>query len=119
MLSQECKVDFEWWIDNVEATSNPISHGAPDLCITTDASTSGWGGVFGEQATGGKWAPEEAALHINCLELLAVNMTLATFCKDHQNVHIRVETDNIKCSCELHMPSNYFPVALYFIHGPR
>ena len=94
VLPQECKEDLTWWAYNVDQVCNPISHGSPDIFITTDASTSGWGGVIGELETGGKWTPEEAAHHVNYLELLAVFLTLCTFCKDKARLHIRVSTDN-------------------------
>lgn len=94
VLPQDCVEDLGWWIDNVATASNPISHGSPDLYISTDACPTGWGGVMEEHETGGKWSPEEAAHHINYLELLAVYMTLCTFCKDKTGIHIRIQTDN-------------------------
>lgn len=70
-LPQDCREDILWWADNVGTISCPISHGSPELCVTADASNSGWGGVLGDQETGGKWSPEEASHHINYLDILA------------------------------------------------
>ena len=44
-LSAQSKTELTWWIDNVLTVSKPISHGNPDLTLTTDASNLGWGAI--------------------------------------------------------------------------
>ena len=67
-LSQSSKAELNWWIVNVDTSSQLISHGEPELLIQTDASSHGWGGVRGDQKTGGRWTQEEASHHINYLD---------------------------------------------------
>ena len=51
---------------------NVTSHGEPDIVLTTDASSTGWGCTLGQKRTGGYWTREEAQHNISYLELLAV-----------------------------------------------
>ena len=44
--------------------------------ICSDASLTGWGGVYENNSTGGKWSEDQGSYHINQLELLAVYLTL-------------------------------------------
>lgn len=37
-LTDEAKTELQWWVTNVQGSYNVISHGKPDLTITTDAS---------------------------------------------------------------------------------
>ena len=54
---------------NRKNLSTPV---IPPVIIESDASSKGWGAVLEEQTqTGGVWTAEEAANHINYLELLA------------------------------------------------
>ena len=79
-LSPSSRADLNWWILNVNSSSKLISHGELELHIQTDASANGWGGVWGEQRTGGRWNQQEASHHINYLELLAVLLTIKALC---------------------------------------
>ena len=42
-LSQPAIMNLKWWHENIENSFKEISHGNPDLVITTDASNAGWG----------------------------------------------------------------------------
>ena len=55
---------------------------------------TGWGGVYENNSTGGRWSEDEGSYHINQLELLAVYLTLQSFCSSMCNVHIRALIDN-------------------------
>ena len=66
----------------------------PNMTLTTDASTKGWGAVYGEQKTGGLWSLEEQGFHINYLELKAVLLGLQSLCNNLGQRHIRVQSDN-------------------------
>ena len=98
-LSPSSKAELNWWITNVNTSHKLISHGEPELLIQTDASTHGWGGVRGEQRTGGRWNQQEAFHHMNYLELLAVLLTLKALCGECANLHIRVQCDNTTAVC--------------------
>ena len=93
-LSAQSKTELTWWIDNVLTASKPISHGNPDLTLTTDASNLGWGAVCGGTSTGGFWSLEEQGNHINFLELKAVLLGLKSLCSAFSGKHILVQSDN-------------------------
>ena len=98
-LSHSSRAELNWWILNVDSSSKLISHGEPELRIQTDASANGWGGVWREQRTGGRWNQQEASHHINYLELLAVLLTIKALCGKFANLHIRVQCDNTTAVC--------------------
>ena len=79
-----CKQNCWWWMDNIHLTVNPIFHLLSYLEVTRDASPTGWGDLHGQCKTGGHWSSDEATEHISYVELLAVFLTLHTFCKDMQ-----------------------------------
>ena len=54
----------------------------------------GWGAVLDDNRANSIWNIEEHSLHINCLELLAIYHGLRAICKNIDNKHIRVMTDN-------------------------
>ena len=45
VLSDDMKSELQWWVDNLETATCPISNGNPDILIDTDASLTGWGAV--------------------------------------------------------------------------
>ena len=98
-LSPSSRAELNWWITDMDTSHKLTSHGEPELIIQTDASTHGWGGVRGQQRTGGRWNQQEAFHHINYLELLAVLLTLKALCGECANLHIRVQCDNTTAVC--------------------
>ena len=93
-LSPESRADIIWWIDNIQNAESQICVPSPHFEIHSDASNTGWGGVFNSQATGGQWLEEEASHHINWLELKAGLLTLQTFCSNFRDQHIKMRMDN-------------------------
>ena len=93
-LTEDCKKELQWWVDNIVSSHNVITHWQPSNTLTTNASQNGWGAVYNDTSAGGFWSDEEKSHHINYLELLAVFMGLQTFCKTHYNSHLRILTDN-------------------------
>ena len=93
-LSAQAKTELTWWIDNVLPASTPISHGNPDLTLTTDASNLGWGAVCGDTSTEGFWSLEEQGNHINFLELKAVLLGLKSLCSAFSKKHVLIQSDN-------------------------
>lgn len=89
--------EIQWWISIPnEAFRSRIETPAVHVTIRTDASNSGWGALCENdnsfsQAT---WSQEETNLHINALELLAIQRGLASLCESSHNVHIHVKSDN-------------------------
>ena len=94
VLSPTAKSDLQWWVENIENVSKPISQGNPSYTLYTDASLQGWGAVFQGQSSGGHWAPDEAHQHINCLELKAAYLGLQSFCTTLSRTHVRIFLDN-------------------------
>ena len=90
----QSKTELTWWVNNVLTASKPISHGNPDLTLTTDASNVGWGAVCGDTSTGGFWSLEEQRYHINFLELKTVLLGLKSLCGAFSEKHVLVQSDN-------------------------
>ena len=88
------KDDLFWWVSNLADQKRYISHGNPDVCITSDASSVGWGATNGDCNIGGRWKQEELQYHINYLELLAIFLALKAFCGAKSNIHVQLKTDN-------------------------
>ena len=80
----------KWWHDNAATLKRDIQHDHPSTSIQSDASTLGWGAIFGTQKTEGRWTPLEAEYHINILELLAAFFALKCFCSHMNNCHIQI-----------------------------
>lgn len=91
-LSSESLSDIAWWQAHANMNNNIISDNF-DMIIETDASLTGWGANFNGISTRGHWTPEEAKLHINILELKAVENALQTFVKKSNSV-ILLRVDN-------------------------
>ena len=106
-LSRPSLEDLSWWVSSAphDHNSQDITPPPYDLSIRTDASLLGWGATCNGRSTGGRWSMEEAAQHINCLELKAAILALKAFLRvgmqpppqslsNHPPRHILLEMDN-------------------------
>ena len=93
-LSDDCKSELKWWIENISTQIRVISHGNPQITLFSDSSKKGWGAHNGKESIGGEWSLSEQEYHINYLELLALFFALKSFCSLVRNQHVRVFTDN-------------------------
>ena len=93
-VSPEIKQELLWWITNLSLQKRHITHGNPDVIITCDASSFGWGAVCEDRQIGGRWKDYETQNHINYLELLAAYFALKSFCKDRRDLHVQIRSDN-------------------------
>ena len=94
-ISHEGKLELQWWIQNIKDVHCTLDREEPGTEICTDASTSGgWGAVCGSKQTGGRWTEHEQSLHINVLELLAIEYGLKSFKDEVKGKHVKVLTDN-------------------------
>jgi hypothetical protein len=66
----------------------------PELTISSDSSSEGWGAHCQGQGANGKWNPQELMLHINIKELMAVQKAILTFTRIHQVTSIHMQIDN-------------------------
>lgn len=92
----DARSDIEWWSENINR-SNIINRSHYDITITSDASLVAWGATSNGKETRGKWTLDEQLLHINCLELKAVEYALHSFVTLLSNKRILLEVDN-KCA---------------------
>lgn len=72
-----------------QSSSNP----APRL-IFTDASVHGWGAHMEDRMAHGVWTDEERQLHINILEMKAVDLALRRFKDLVAYSQVLISTDN-------------------------
>ena len=97
-ISNESRVDLQWWIENIDQAYNVIGCNSPDIVIDSDASGQGWGATDQCTQIGGRWNTEElnraADNAINYLEMQAAYLAIKSFCKQMQNVHVRMRIDN-------------------------
>ncbi|WAQ94141.1 hypothetical protein MAR_006612 [Mya arenaria] len=93
-ITESIKNELSWWIQNLSHQNRQIIHGNPDLIITTDASSFGWGAVSENESIGGRWDDTEIQNHINVLELFAASHALKSFCKTKSNIHVQIRSDN-------------------------
>ena len=82
ILNQNSQKELLWWVENLKLCNGRSLITPPaDLLITTDASKKGWGASCQTISTGGQWSLQERDLHINVLELKAVQLAILTFTK--------------------------------------
>ena len=95
-LSEEAKIELNWWRDYILSAYNLIdtSHGEPTFVVFSDASFTGWGCYCELGKTGGHWDNTEIGVSINALELKAGLFALQTFASDKQDIHLRLMMDN-------------------------
>ena len=94
-LSSDAILELKWWIQNLSLMEgNPIQLPPPELIICSDAAkTGGWGAVCHLGSTGGTWSEEERELHINVQELLAAELAIRTFTRNHipRSIHMMID----------------------------
>ncbi|KAK0417298.1 hypothetical protein QR680_012929 [Steinernema hermaphroditum] len=94
-LSSECLEDLRCWSKNLARhAKRPLREPTPSVVITTDVSKLGWGATSGGASTGGNWSPEEAAEHINVLELKAILFGLRVFAERMRDCAVLIQSDN-------------------------
>ena len=100
-ITPETRQACLWWADRSNTTlTMPIHTPTPDVTVTTDASTAGWGGFAGHSSFHGTWSREESSLHINCLETRAIRLTLEQLLPPPGST-ILCMTDNTSALCQV------------------
>ena len=94
-IPQNLLSELQWW-NNRDLLEKGISLAErnPDLFLLSDASLKGWGATVEGHQFAGTWSKEEAALHINNLELRAVWYALKAAEPLVRNKSVAVLTDN-------------------------
>nr|XP_016847900.1 PREDICTED: uncharacterized protein LOC107982642 [Anolis carolinensis] len=84
-----------WWTKEHNVCSGlPFNSPQPSVSLTTDASSQGWGAHLQDLTTHSHWSTIELSLHINALELLAVEKALKSFAPLVKNRVVQLITDN-------------------------
>ena len=102
IISNESVADLNWWITNLPSSFAPVHRHSPDYTIETDASTLGWGAHSNGRITGGRWSLDEAAHHINWLELKACFLALQSFIADKSAISVHLKSDKATAVAYLH-----------------
>ena len=97
LITNDMKKDLLWWIETLPSQKRHISHGNPDICITSDASLQGWGAPCDGCSIGGRWKSSALQFHINYLELLAIFLALKSFCMSKSNISVQIKTICVPC----------------------
>ena len=87
-------VSFSLGVEYAQTSKRKINHGKVTWELRTDVTSHGWGPFSEGVSTGDRWSPQEAQLHINALELLAVSFGLMALCSSEHHCHIKVLSDN-------------------------
>lgn len=95
IISEDIKIELEWWIKNLKDSKQSIEKMSYDMEIFSDASNSGWGAFCKKEVTHGFWNDSEENFHINYLELLAAFYALKSFVKNKSGLNILLRVDNI------------------------
>ena len=99
-LNKKAIEEIKWWVENVENSYIRIRDTPEiDMTIHTDASKEnggGWGASDGKHADiNGRWSFPEQKLHINILELMAINLAIKAYIPLYESCnHIRIMSDN-------------------------
>lgn len=94
-LTPETREELRWWIHYMDQhNGRAILSPGPDVVIDTDASKTGWGATNQITDANGFWTAEEAAEHINVLELRAVRLGIQAILKTEHKKHVHVRVDN-------------------------
>lgn len=93
-ISNEVKLELEWWKSCILNTTNPIRELKYKIEIFSDASLTGWGACCDSQKTYGWWNSNFQKESINLLELKAVFNALSCFASDQHSCQILLRVDN-------------------------
>ena len=92
-IEQSLRPQIKWWITNVNKLYAKINKPSVNHHLFVDASLTGWGAVLGSPTTHGHWEEKELD-HINIMELGSILLALKSLCKNLNDCHIKIHTDN-------------------------
>ena len=95
-VNQACLAALEPWMNPVWFSRGvPLQAVSRRTVLSTDASNLGWGALCEGRPAFGSWSHEESHLHINCLEMLAVERALQSFQAILKGRHVLVQLDSM------------------------
>ena len=88
--------DLNWWISCPnDLPPKPLTPFSPEIIITTDSSSRGWGAFTSlEEEVYGPWSETESSAHNNILETRAVLFSFQSLFKNIKNKSILIRSDN-------------------------
>lgn len=94
-LSSEAKEDLNWWISRPKLDVK-LGSKIFNMTIATDSSLSGWGAHYQQLdvKTHGHWDRAQSLLHIDVLDILAIEMGLKSFASKMRDIDILLRVDN-------------------------
>jgi len=93
-LNKQAEKELDWWIEEGVDSYYPLTFPEISVEMTTDASNLGYGATCQNKQTQGRWKKEEKSMHINCLELLAIQYALQSFQSEVNGKHVKILCDN-------------------------
>ncbi|XP_064078436.1 uncharacterized protein LOC135195853 [Macrobrachium nipponense] len=94
-ISEEVKSHLRWWLDPLKLSEGvSLKLQNPDLVLSSDVSTTGWGAMLGGEEVSGTWRGEQVAWHINLKELAAIQLALQFFQDKVSRRVVHVNSDN-------------------------
>ncbi|CAB0017744.1 unnamed protein product [Nesidiocoris tenuis] len=93
-IPDSCQVDLKWWQEQIKTAVNELKNDSFDLCMSSDASRTGWGCICRNERAFGWWSEDDLLNHINFLELKAIFLGLQSFASNLENIKILIRTDN-------------------------
>src|SRR5207244_13037570 len=94
MLSKSLQAALEAWYRRYVLQA-PLEWSLPRICLTTDASSTGWEAHLDDVEISRQWSPTEAHLHINIKELIAVVQAIKHWKFRLSRVSILLQADNV------------------------
>lgn len=95
-VNQACLAALEPWMNPFWFSRGvPLQAVSRRTVLSTDASNLGWGALCEGRPAFGSWSHEESHLHINCLEMLAVERALQSFQAILEGRHVLVQSDSM------------------------
>ena len=86
---------FKWWRQKANIFKGRcLQQKQTEVCITTDASKTMYGGHLGNHFVQGSWSESQKSWHINMLELEAVLLTVKHFLHQLANKSVLIKSDN-------------------------
>ena len=94
-LSKHLESHLNWWQsrDNL-LLGKPFRQQPNTNVLTTDASKRGYGGHLENLICQGTWSVQQKTLHINCLELEAVYLSVQHFLPQLRGQNVLIRSDN-------------------------
>ena len=103
-LPEELIPSLRWW----QRPSNVLGGISLKPFLAThhlfvDASLQGWGAHLNDQTAAGQWSEEEAILHINSLEMIAVHNAIQHWAQLLKNAVLMVATDSMTVAAHINL----------------